>query len=61
MSVHKLSDYRKQEPKKASLLPTQLRWFCMNCNGGQFKMYENHEAYCCNCGSRIRNVKVVPV
>ena len=60
MSVHKLNDYRKKPEPKKQKLPEGPRWFCLNCDVDEFKMYENHEAYCCGCGSRIKNVRVIP-
>ena len=58
-NIVRLDDYRR--PRRAARLPRvpdAPRFFCLNCDTDQFKLYASGTVHCATCGALIRNVEV---
>jgi hypothetical protein len=56
-NVVRLDEYRKQrKPARAEGPPDAPRYFCLSCDGDQFKLYASGTVHCAHCGALIRNV-----
>lgn len=56
MNVVKLADYRKAH---APVQPEQDRgpsYYCLRCDGAEFKAYSSGRLHCTRCGCRMANL-----
>lgn len=60
-NIVRLADYRKRRGR-ASRQPTASDWgpqyYCLRCDGDEFKLYASGIVHCAHCGSLMRNLQV---
>jgi hypothetical protein len=57
-NVIRLDDYRQpRRPAREPRAPDAPRFFCLNCDTDQFKLYASGTVHCATCGALIRNVE----
>jgi len=58
-NVIRLDDHRQpRRPPREPRVPDAPRFFCLNCDTDQFKLYASGTVHCATCGALIRNVEV---
>ena len=59
-NVIRLDDYRQpRRPAREPRVPDAPRFFCLNCDADQFKLYASGIVHCAACGALIRNVEAI--
>lgn len=59
--ILQLSEYRrpqKQSLRSDGLPPEGPQYFCLRCDGNEFRLFATGKVQCCRCGAMIRNVTV---
>ena len=60
-NVVRLSEYqsrRKPEPQKTVAQDWGPQFYCLRCDGDEFKLYASGVVHCAHCGSMMRNLLV---
>jgi ribosomal protein L37AE/L43A len=59
-NVVQLADYRAKRRARASRVATTQGWgpqyYCLRCDGDEFKLYASGMVHCAHCGSMMRNL-----
>jgi len=59
--ILRLSEYRrpqKPSPRGDKLPPEGPQYFCLRCDGNEFRLFATGNVQCSRCGAMIRNVTV---
>jgi hypothetical protein len=61
-NVVRLADYRKRRAARSSR-PAPLndwgpQYYCLKCDGDEFKLYASGMVHCAHCGSLMRNLLI---
>ena len=60
--ILRLSEYRrlqkKTSPGSDRLPPEGPQYFCLRCDGNEFRLFATGNVQCSRCGAMIRNVTV---
>jgi ribosomal protein L37AE/L43A len=61
-NVIRLAEYRskrrRREPRVAVLQDWGPQYYCLRCDGDDFKLYASGIVHCAHCGSLMRNLLV---
>ena len=61
-NVVRLADYRAKRRARASSAAATPGWgpqyYCLRCDGDEFKLYASGIVHCAHCGSLMRNLLV---
>jgi hypothetical protein len=60
-NVVRLAEYRKRRknaPQKASAQDLGPQYYCLRCDGDEFKLYASGLVHCAHCGSMMRNLLI---
>jgi len=59
-NVVRLADYRAKRRPRAAQAATAHGWgqqyYCLRCDGDEFKLYASGTVHCTHCGSLMRNL-----
>jgi ribosomal protein L37AE/L43A len=59
-NVVRLADYRAKRRARAQRAATAHGWgpqyYCLRCDGDEFKLYASGVVHCAHCGSLMRNL-----
>ena len=60
-NVVRLAEYRnrkKSAPPKAAAQDWGPQYYCLRCDGDEFKLYASGVVHCAHCGSMMRNLLI---
>ena len=60
-NVVRLAEYRKRRrraQREASVTDWGPQYYCLKCDGDEFKLYASGMVHCSHCGSLMRNLLV---
>ena len=61
-NIVRLADYRKRRAGASRQAPPVNDWgpqyYCLRCDGDEFKLYASGIVHCAHCGSLMRNLLV---
>jgi ribosomal protein L37AE/L43A len=61
-NVVRLADYRKRRAARNSRPAPASDWgpqyYCLKCDGDEFKLYASGMVHCAHCGSLMRNLLI---
>ena len=59
-NVVRLADYRAKRRPRAARAAATAGWgpqyYCLRCDGDEFKLYASGSVHCTHCGSLMRNL-----
>lgn len=60
-NVVRLAEYRKRRnaaPQKSAAQDWGPQYYCLRCDGDEFKLYASGVVHCAHCGSMMRNLLI---
>ena len=60
-NVVRLAEYRKRRkpaPQKTVSQDLGPQYYCLRCDGDEFKLYASGVVHCAHCGSMMRNLLI---
>lgn len=59
-NVVRLAEYRKRRraQREASVSDWGPQYYCLKCDGDEFKLYASGMVHCTHCGSLMRNLLI---
>jgi len=60
-NIVRLADYRKRRGRARREAPANdwgPQYYCLRCDGDEFKLYASGIVHCAHCGSLMRNLLV---
>ena len=61
-NVIRLAEYRSKRRRRATRVAVLQDWgpqyYCLRCDGDEFKLYASGIVHCAHCGSLMRNLLV---
>jgi hypothetical protein len=60
-NIVRLADYRKRRGRTSRQAPVNdwgPQYYCLRCDGDEFKLYASGIVHCAHCGSMMRNLQV---
>ena len=60
-NIVRLADYRKRRGLTSRQAPVNdwgPQYYCLRCDGDEFKLYASGIVHCAHCGSMMRNLLV---
>jgi len=60
-NVVRLAEYRKRRnsaPQKSVSRDWGPQYYCLRCDGDEFKLYASGVVHCAHCGSMMRNLLI---
>jgi len=61
-NVVRLADYRKRRAARSSRPAPASDWgpqyYCLKCDGDEFRLYASGMVHCAHCGSLMRNLLI---
>ena len=61
-NVVRLAEYRKRRkpaaPQRAVAQDWGPQYYCLRCDGDEFKLYASGVVHCAHCGSMMRNLLI---
>jgi ribosomal protein L37AE/L43A len=57
-NVVRLADYRRRRAGRGARRDSGAQYYCLRCDGDEFRLYASGMVHCAHCGALMRNLLI---